>query len=114
MHEAPGKRWAVDGGWWMVESLAGSVAMSRTAFANRFRRLVSLAPLEYLNQWRMTIARTALLNTEEPLTDIAARIGYLSDTAFSIAFKRSTGVSPGKFRANGKPVSARIQANHTR
>ncbi|MGQ7934655.1 AraC family transcriptional regulator [Paraburkholderia sp. D1E] len=91
MHAQPGERWTVD-------SLASSVGMSRTAFATRFRQQVGCAPVEYLAQWRMTIARSALKHSEEPLTDIASRIGYLSDTAFSIAFKRSTGQSPGRFR----------------
>jgi AraC-like DNA-binding protein len=98
MHAKPGERWT-------VEHLANSVGMSRTAFAARFRRAVGRAPLEYLNQWRMTIARTALRHSEEPLVDIAARIGYLSDTAFSIAFKRWTGQSPGRYRSEGRQVA---------
>lgn len=92
MHAQPGERWT-------VERLASAVGMSRTAFATRFRRQVGSAPLDYLARWRMTIARSALKHSEEPLTEIASRIGYLSDTAFSIAFKRSTGQSPGRFRA---------------
>jgi AraC-like DNA-binding protein len=95
MHEDPGTKWT-------LESLAGHVAMSRTAFANRFRAIVGQAPLDYLQHWRMTLARTALQDTSEPLTDLAQRIGYLSDTAFSIAFKRNTGMSPGRFRAIAK------------
>lgn len=92
MHESPGDRWTVD-------SLARAVAMSRTAFANRFRDRVGETPLEYLNHWRMTLARTALSDTDNSLAEIAASVGYLSDTAFSIAFKRSVGVSPGRFRS---------------
>jgi AraC-like DNA-binding protein len=95
MHDEPGKKWT-------LEELAGHVAMSRTAFANRFRASVGQAPLDYLQDWRMTLARTALQDTNEPLADIAQRIGYLSDTAFSIAFKRNTGVSPGRFRAEAR------------
>ncbi|MFC4276493.1 AraC family transcriptional regulator [Achromobacter aloeverae] len=93
MHAEPGRRWTVD-------SLASTAAMSRTAFANRFRDRVGVAPLSYLNQWRMTLARTALRDSDQPLADIAAKVGYLSDTAFSIAFKRSTGMSPGRFRVS--------------
>lgn len=65
----------------------------------------NLISLDYLNRWRMTIARTALRHSEEPLVDIASRIGYLSDTAFSIAFKRWTGQSPGRFRVEHRTVS---------
>jgi AraC-like DNA-binding protein len=76
--------------------------MSRTAFATRFRELVGSAPLEYLHRWRMAVARTALRQSDEPLAQIAERIGYLSDTAFSIAFKRSQGKSPGRFRSEAR------------
>ena len=59
-------------------------------------------PLDYLHRWRMTIARSALRHSEAPLIDIASRIGYQSDTAFSIAFKRASGKSPGRFRAQSR------------
>lgn len=93
MHGSPEQRWT-------IELLASSVGMSRTVFASRFRAMVGSAPLAYLHQWRMAIAMTALKDSEEPLVSIAERIGYLSDTAFSIAFKRTTGVSPGRYRVD--------------
>ncbi|WP_304308465.1 AraC family transcriptional regulator [Pseudacidovorax intermedius] len=101
MHAQPGRRWTLD-------MLAGQAAMSRTAFAARFRRLVGQPPLEYLLDWRMTLARAALRQSSAPLSELAERLGYLSDTAFSIAFKRSTGVSPGRFRSRVRP-SNRLQ-----
>ncbi|MFD1554219.1 AraC family transcriptional regulator [Paraburkholderia silviterrae] len=91
MHGSPDQRWT-------IESLASGVGMSRTAFASRFRSMVGSAPLAYLHRWRMAIAMTALKDSEESLMSIAVRIGYLSDTAFSIAFKRATGISPGRYR----------------
>lgn len=96
IHGRPGERWT-------VEQLAEAVNMSRTAFSAHFRRLVGTPPLEYLNQWRMTVAGTALRHSDESLAEIAERIGYLSDTAFSIAFKRWSGQSPGRFRAHSRP-----------
>jgi len=95
MHGRPGERWTVD-------QLASVANMSRTAFSTHFRRLVGNPPLDYLNQWRMTVARTALRHSEESLVDIAERIGYQSDTAFSIAFKRWSGQSPGRFRTQSR------------
>lgn len=92
MHGRPGERWTVD-------ALARAAGMSRTAFTTRFRDLVGHPPLAYLGHWRMTIAKKALHHSDQSLVEIAARVGYLSDTAFSIAFKRMTGQSPGRFRA---------------
>ncbi|WP_233800912.1 helix-turn-helix domain-containing protein [Paraburkholderia sp. HP33-1] len=53
-----------------------------------------------MHQWRIAIAMTALKHSDEPLMSIATRIGYLSDTAFSIAFKRATGISLGRYRVD--------------
>lgn len=83
---------------WTVETLATTAGMSRTAFAQRFRRLVGKPPLAYLLHWRMALAKSALRNGERNLAGLADRLGYGSATAFSIAFKRETGSSPGRFR----------------
>lgn len=91
MHASPAERWT-------IYKLAAAVGMSRTAFAQRFRARVGTPPLEYLQAWRMSLAMIALSETDESLGRIAERVGYLSDTAFSIAFKRSTGTSPGRYR----------------
>lgn len=99
MHGQPGERWTLD-------NLSHAVNMSRTAFAAHFRRLVGSAPMDYLSRWRMAVARTALKHSDDSLADIAERIGYLSDTAFSIAFKRATGQSPGRFRSESRTFAA--------
>jgi AraC-like DNA-binding protein len=83
---------------WKVSDLASEVGMSRTSFAERFKSLVGMAPLEYLTRWRMTIARNALRREDANLAAIAEAIGYESDTAFSLAFKRMFGSSPGRYR----------------
>jgi len=83
---------------WKVIDLASEVGMSRTSFAERFKSLVGMAPLEYLVRWRMTMARNALMREDANLATIAEAVGYESDTAFSLAFKRMFGSSPGRYR----------------
>jgi AraC-like DNA-binding protein len=83
---------------WTVERLAQSAGMSRTAFALRFKALTGSTPLDYLGGWRMTVARNALRHSDEAIARIAQRIGYQSETAFSAAFRRTVGESPGRFR----------------
>lgn len=102
MHSAPEHRWT-------LETLASEAGMSRTAFATRFKLLVGSAPLEYLHQWRIALAMTALRHSDEPLVAIAERIGYLSDTAFSIAFKRTMGMSPGRYRTEQRDAGATLR-----
>jgi AraC-like DNA-binding protein len=83
---------------WTLQKLANEVGMSRTSFAERFRRLVGMAPLEYLTMWRMTIARNALRGDRTNLANIAEKVGYDSETSFSAAFRRMFGKSPGRYR----------------
>jgi AraC-like DNA-binding protein len=87
---------------WKVSELAEAVGMSRSAFSARFSELVGEAPMAYLTRWRMQRAARLLLEKRLQLTEVAARVGYESDAAFSKAFKRALGVSPGVYRRNGK------------
>lgn len=79
---------------WTVAELASSVAMSRSAFAFRFKALVGDAPLEYLRQWRMHLAQDALSRNVASVATIAERLGYSSESAFGNAYKRTFGRSP--------------------
>ena len=85
---------------WTVESLAREAGMSRSAFAARFREMVGESPLHYVTRWRMTIALQALHEDKTPLAELAGQLGYQSEAAFSRAFKRVMGVSPGAARQN--------------
>ncbi len=83
---------------WSVAALAEQVGMSRSAFSARFTDLVGTAPMTYLTDWRMQVARSRLLDSTAPLATIAGDLGYQSDAAFHRAFKRVFGVPPGSLR----------------
>lgn len=83
---------------WTVESLARSVAMSRAAFAKRFTDLVGEPPLAYITRWRMDLAAKLLRESMEPVSRIAGRVGYISETAFAKAFRRRRQIAPGQYR----------------
>jgi AraC-like DNA-binding protein len=86
------------GGDWTLASLAGRVGMSRSAFAERFTQLVGESAMHYVMQWRMHTASMWIRENDLSLGDVAGRLGYESEAAFSRAFKRVLGVSPGAFR----------------
>lgn len=91
MHEAPKKPWK-------LEDLAEVAGMSRTRFAEHFRKLVGRTPIEYLTVWRMTIA-CQLLGKGKPVKSVAAQVGYDSAAAFSRVFSQVTGHPPREFDA---------------
>lgn len=94
MHRAPGEKWT-------LEKLARTAGLSRSAFAERFRTLLDIPPMEYLTKWRMLSARAELRNTKKSVIEIAQDAGYQSEASFSTAFKRQFGVSPSIFRHLG-------------
>lgn len=87
---------------WSLETLAVSVAMSRSAFSKRFKSLVGLAPLDYLLRWRMRLARNALRRGSTVAT-VASKVGYSSESAFGHAFKRIYGIAPRRYWRTVEP-----------
>jgi len=83
---------------WTVAALAGELAMSRSAFAARFTELVNEPAMQYVTRWRMQVARDWLHQDGATVATIANRLGYQSEAAFSRAFKRVVGISPGAVR----------------
>lgn len=86
---------------WTVASLANEVAMSRSAFAARFTELAGETPMHYVARWRMQVAMSLLKDRGATISELAIQLGYQSEAAFSRAFKRFTGVSPGSVRQHG-------------
>jgi len=82
---------------WTVAQLAKEVALSRSAFFDRFTRTVGLPPMEYLLAWRMAVAKDLLRDQDVALAEVARRVGYGSASTFSTAFSRHVGVPPGKY-----------------
>jgi AraC-like DNA-binding protein len=84
---------------WRLAELAKAASMSRTSFALRFKSLAGVAPLTYLTDWRMQLAQRTLREDDAGIAEIAAALGYRSESAFSQAFKRVTGARPSDYRS---------------
>lgn len=91
IHETPEHHWSLD-------EIAQKVGMSRTSLAQKFKRLVGNTPMEYLTEWRMSLAFTKLQLSKDSILAIALDIGYQSESAFSRAFKKVIGQSPNEVR----------------
>ncbi len=91
LHRRPGHDWT-------VEELAAQSHVSRSVFAQRFQAMLGTPPLRYAIQLRMRLASQWLSEDRLPIDTVAQRLGYTSQAAFSRAFKRVTGHSPGAAR----------------
>jgi len=94
LHREPARRWT-------VEDLARQAGSSRTVLAERFHEVLGQAPIEYITCWRMQLAAERIRAGHGCLAAIAADVGYDSEAAFNRAFKRVTGVTPGRWRDGG-------------
>ncbi len=83
---------------WTLESVASVVALSRAAFAKRFKTLVGQSMFQYLTSVRVQRARELRPTTQLPVYELASRSGYESARAFNRVFKKYTGMTPNQYR----------------
>jgi len=83
---------------WTVGALAAAAGMSRSAFAARFKEVLSESPIEYLTRWRMHRAMQLLREGDLKIAKVASLVGYESDGAFNKSFKRAIGIAPRAYR----------------
>jgi AraC-like DNA-binding protein len=103
LHRSPARDWT-------LEMLAREVGLSRSALAERFAELVGHPPMQYLANWRMQLAANHLLTGTDNVAEVAERVGYESEAAFSRAFKKAVGVPPGQWRKHrtGNPAALAV------
>jgi len=90
VHADPGRPWT-------LESLAKTASMSRARFAVRFRDTVGTTPMQYLGEWRLSVAQS-LLRRGQSVQVVADQVGYASASALSRAFTAQMGRSPSAWR----------------
>lgn len=91
LHRQPGRDWS-------VEELAAECNISRSVFAGRFQSTIGIPPLRYAAELRMRLASQWLTRDRMAIDTVAHRLGYTSQAAFSRAFKRVIGHTPGASR----------------
>lgn len=92
MHRDPGRDWT-------VAELAAQMGSSRSVFAERFLAVTGMTPLRYLTELRMRLAAQWIRDGRKSIEGAAYELGYGSQAAFSRAFKRVVGHTPGAVRA---------------
>jgi AraC-like DNA-binding protein len=81
---------------WTVADLARKSGLSRSAFFERFHRKMGMPPIDYLLNWRISLAKD-LLRRGRSIAEVARRVGYGSASAFSVAFSRQVGMPPARY-----------------
>lgn len=92
IHTEPGRAWTVD-------ELADGAALSPSRFAARFKAATGISVMSYVSQWRANVACRLLRDASLSLAEIAQRVGYESQPAFTRAFRAHIGQPPAAWRS---------------
>ncbi len=83
---------------WTIQDLAHRAGMSRTVFAQTFKRKVGVTSMQYLTHWRMSLASARLKGSNDSVSVISSAVGYETESAFGKTFRKVWGCSPREHR----------------
>lgn len=83
---------------WRVRELTKIAGASRASLSRLFRATFGVSPKRWLTTLRLEEAARLLVGQQEPVAEVALRVGYQSVFSFSRAFKRKYGASPVHYR----------------
>jgi transcriptional regulator GlxA family with amidase domain len=81
-----------------VGAIARRTGVTPRTLEKTFSKAIGETPGAYYLRLRLNAARRLVLDTREPMADIAARTGFSSAAAFSRAFSRAFGKPPIRMR----------------
>ena len=84
-----------------VREVADVIGLSPNYFSNVFKQYMGTSFTRYLTAYRMEKAQEMLRTTNEPVVEIAQRVGYSNPNYFSSVFHREVGVTPLSYRKEG-------------
>lgn len=87
-----------------VEDVAAHVNLSYSYFSRRFKAFSGHSIHEYITIRRLSEAKSLLLSTAMPLKEIAAAIGYRSESSFIVSFQAKQGCTPTEYRSRRRPA----------
>lgn len=81
-----------------LDSLAALTHMNKYYLAHTFTKYVGLSPINYLLQKRIQEGKSLLESTSYSIAQISDLLGFSSQSYFSQAFRKATGMTPMQYR----------------
>lgn len=83
-----------------IPELADIESLSVSRYNALFRKIMGIAPSEYITRLRLSTAKELLANTDLSVAKVSRLVGYADPHFFSRIFRANTGLSPSEFRRN--------------
>lgn len=87
-----------------VVELAQLAGMSESHFSRQFKAAIGTSPIDWLRRERINQAKRRLIESDDPVKEIARQVGYADQFFFSKDFKRMTKLTPTQFRDQERQV----------
>jgi sigma-54 dependent transcriptional regulator, acetoin dehydrogenase operon transcriptional activator AcoR len=81
-----------------LDDLAQVAGVSRSHFHRQFKKSLGMTPHDFVLQTRVERAKELLLDSDDAVANVAARVGFTDQSHFSSAFRRQTSMTPLTFR----------------
>lgn len=81
-----------------LAEIAGAAYLSEFHFARLFKKITGATPHNYLAALRIERARRLLAETDLPITEVGAQVGYSTQSHFTKVFREAAGMTPRAFR----------------
>lgn len=91
-----------------VKQMIGLSGFKERTFKRRFQAATGYSPMGYVQALRIEEAKQLLETTDEAIDEIAAQIGYEDSAFFRRLFKRSTGITPGRYRQRFQSIGRQL------
>lgn len=91
-----------------VEEIADAVHLSKEYLSSKFKEVTGVSLPDYINQQKVSEAKQYLLFTDMSLAEIAESLSFSSQSYFQSVFKKHTGHTPAKYRAQDKAFVLKV------
>lgn len=81
-----------------VQEIAENMMVNASYLSHSFKEEMGMSLTSYIQMKKMDAAKLLLLQSESSVTDVMEQLGYISQSHFTTAFRRYTGMTPGQYK----------------
>ena len=87
-----------------IEDIANEVGLSQSHFMKYFKNTMGTSFVDYLNEYRLTMASRLLISSDSSILAIASEVGFENLSYFNRIFKKRFGQTPREYRRRQSPA----------